>query len=313
MSLLHEMLKKHSSEPLVLDGSKGALSLKRMSRSNLTHADDLPRVDPRFVRRVHDRYLRADSDIIQTFTFQMNGRSRQDLDPTTIFENNRRATELARQSVKNRVALIAASIGPLAGEFIEESSRIPRSPMFFPHQMAVDLYTTQMAGCIAGGADALCIETINDYQSAVAALTAAKQAQSIMGSHLPLIISMNFDAQRKSGWTTPHGVTPDMLKELTDQHAEVAAIGANCGSGFASAESLTEQFRLARPKRAIIWLKLNAGKPQAQLDGTAKYDMATSKHAREYALTAFRSGAMAIGGCCGTTPRLIQAMRQALE
>lgn len=306
------MLSFAPGRPILTDGSKGVLSFHKMG--SLKHVDDLVVTEPSWVDHVHQQYVNAGSDIIQTFTFGLNGRNRaDDLTADDIYARNFSAVQIARKAVNGRNVLVAASIGPLLGELIGRRDEAQLRSRYFPYAHAVELYKNQMAACIAGGADILNVETINDPASVEAALEAASQANSDAGSRIPLAISMNFGINsRTKGWRTLHGMRPIDLVDITNEKREVVAIGSNCGLGYRNAGELAKEFANANPKSAIIWMKQNAGMPIADGSPQPRYDLATPEYSKKYAREVYDAGARAIGGCCGTTPELIAAMKEEL-
>jgi 5-methyltetrahydrofolate--homocysteine methyltransferase len=211
------------------------------------------------------------------------------------YELNKRAAEIGRDvaDAAGRTVIVAGSMGP-TGEIMA-----PMGPL--THEAAVEMFHEQAEGLRDGGADVLWVETI----SAPEEYAAAAQAAAMAG--MPYCGTMSFDTAGR----TMMGMTSAAMSEMVEtlDHAPLA-YGANCGVGASDLLRTVLGFRAAGSQRPII-AKGNAGIPK-YVDGHIHYDGTPELMAR-YAVLARDSGATIIGGCCGTTPDHLRAMRQALE
>jgi methionine synthase I (cobalamin-dependent) len=153
-----------------------------------------------------------------------------------------------------------------------------------------------------GGADAIVVETMSDLAEARLAVAAARK------TGLPVAASMVFDTGRNKD-RTMMGITPEQAAEgLAEAGADV--IGANCGQGIAGFVKICARFKAAAQGRPV-WIKANAGLPQMK-DGKASY-ATTAPEFAGYVPALLAAGAGFLGGCCGTSPEFIQAVRSALD
>jgi len=189
--------------------------------------------------------------------------------------------------------IVAGSVGP-TGEIME-----PMGPL--THAIAVEMFHEQAEGLKAGGADVLWVETISAPEEYAAAAEAAQLAD------MPWCGTMSFDtAGRTMMGLTSAGMT-EMVERLDNKPL---AYGANCGVGASDLLRTVLGFRAAGSERPVI-AKGNAGIPK-YVDGHIHYN-GTPELMAQYAVLARDAGATIIGGCCGTQPEHLRAMRAALE
>jgi homocysteine S-methyltransferase len=257
--------------------------------------DALNMTRPALVAEVHRAYIDAGSQIIQTNTFGANRyklaeHGLQD----RVAEINRAGVELARRVVmaSYREVLVAGDVGPL-GVRIAPFGRVQ------PEQ-ARQAFAEQIAALAEAGADLLIIETISDLYEMVEAIAAARQV-----CDLPIVASMTFTRDD----VTLLGDTPAKVAQ-TVQEAGADVTGINCSGGPAQLWRILRQMRQAAPP-ALFSVMPNAGWPE-QVGGRIMYP-ANPEYFGEYALAFCEAGASLIGGCCGTTPQHIAAMRAALD
>jgi len=248
--------------------------------------------NPDAVRNLYQAYVNAGSNIILTNTF---GGSRVRLERDGLSDDcgeiNRRAAELAREIAGERV-IVFGDIGP-TGQLLE--------PMgLLSHDNAVDIFAEQAEARADGGVDAILIETMSDLNEAKAAIEGVKR-----GTDLPLVVSFSFDTHGR----TMMGVKPAMAaREIWD--LGVAAVGANCGRTLSETLTAINEMRTAVPD-AVLLAKPNAGLPHSE-DGDLVYDV-TPEVMAEFALQFALAGVKIFGGCCGSTPKHIQAAANALS
>lgn len=251
--------------------------------------------NPAAIRALAAQYIAAGSDIIYTNTF---GASRVHLArcglADRVAELNRAAVQHAREAIaaSGRQVFLIGSIGP-TGEMLEPYGE-------FSADEARRAFAEQAAALAAAGADGIVCETFTDLQEALLAVSAARAE-----SHLPVLASMAFDASGR----TMMGVTPeDAVAQLTDAGALV--VGANCSVGPDSLEQVIAAMRAARPAARLL-AKPNAGMPE-MVEGRTVY-RATPAVLAAFAARMKAMGVTVVGGCCGTTPDHIRAMRLALD
>lgn len=280
---------------LLADGATGT----NLFQMGLTSGDapELWNVDePEKIKALHRAFVEAGADILLTNTFGAN-RHRMKLHKAEdrVVELNAAAARLARAVADEveREVLIAGSIGP-TGELL-----VPLGALTY--EGAVAAFAEQIEGLKAGGVDILWAETMSAPEEMQAAAEAAK------GSGLPLVISASFDTAGR----TMMGLTPKALTEVTSTFAcTPTVVGANCGVGASDLLATILQLSEANPQ-AIILAKGNCGIPVIQGDKVVY--SGTPELMETYAHMALNAGARIVGGCCGTSPLHLAAMRKALD
>lgn len=283
-----------SPRPLLGDGAMGTMLNGRgisfnecFDALNLTH--------PGIVGEIHQAYIEAGSQIIQANTF---GANRYKLVEhglgDKVNEINRAGVELARRvalaSFKD--VLVAGDVGPL-GVRLAPFGRVQ------PDQ-ARQAFCEQIGAQAEAGADLIIIETISDLYEIREAIAAARQVCS-----LPVVASMTFTRDDRTLLGDAPSKVAGWLKETG---ADV--IGINCSSGPAQLFRILKQMRQVAPEE-IFSVMPNAGWPE-QVGGRIMYP-ANPEYFGDYARMFCEAGASLIGGCCGTTPQHIAAMRAALD
>ena len=279
---------------LLADGATGT-NLYNMGLVHGQAPDLWNESQPDKVRALHARMIAAGADVILTNSFGANAtRLRLAGAETRVHELNRTAARLAREAAQaaRRAVVVAGSIGP-TGEIMAPIGRLTEAD-------AAEIFTEQAKGLKEGGADILWVETVSTIEEKRAA---ARAAQAVT---MPWCGTMSFEP----GGRSMMGVTPPQLASLIDRlpYAPIA-YGANCGTGPAELLMTLTGFAASGNERALI-AKPNAGVPRYQ-DGGLIYD-ATPPVMAEFAVLARDLGVRLIGGCCGTTPAHLDAMRKAL-
>ncbi|SMY07647.1 betaine--homocysteine S-methyltransferase [Flavimaricola marinus] len=238
----------------------------------------------------------AGSDLFLTNTFGGNA-SRLKLHDgqSRVFELNKAGAEIGREvaDASGRTVIVAGSVGP-TGEIFEPMGTLT-------HSAAVEMFHEQAEGLKAGGADVLWVETISAAEEYIAA------AEAFALADMPWCGTMSFDT---AGRTMMGLTSADMVKMVDKLANPPLAFGANCGVGASDLLRTVLGFAAAGPTRPMI-AKGNAGIPKYH-DGHIHYD-GTPELMGEYAVMARNCGAKIIGGCCGTMPEHLSAMRKALE
>ncbi|GHC57363.1 betaine--homocysteine S-methyltransferase [Neogemmobacter tilapiae] len=238
----------------------------------------------------------AGSDLFLTNSFGGNA-SRLKLHQSQhrVGELNRAAAELGREVADKagRPVIVAGSVGP-TGEIMQPMGTLT-------HEIAVEMFHEQAVALKEGGVDVLWVETI----SAPEEFKAAAEAFALAG--MPWCGTMSFDTAGR----TMMGTTSQMLAELVEKLPNPPiAFGANCGVGASDLMRTVLGFFAQGSERPVI-AKGNAGIPKYK-EGVIHYD-GTPELMGEYAVLARDAGVRIIGGCCGTMPHHLRAMREALE
>jgi 5-methyltetrahydrofolate--homocysteine methyltransferase len=282
-----------SGEILIADGSTGA-SLQKMGLKPGTPPEELVFDAPEMVLQLESAFVAAGSDIILTDTFGGTSlRMQESKYAGRVVEVNRRAAELARQAAQTGTGvLVAGSMGP-TGLLMK-----PYGPVTV--EEATASFAEQARALADGGVDLLVIETMFAFDEADAAFNGARSV-----TDLPIVVSFSYDR----GVRTMMGVKPaDMLKHYHDMQATM--IGANCGTTLENMEKIQQEYAAGQPG-IPLWAKPNAGLPH-MLDGVTTYDV-TPQQMGEYAQKYVALGAQVVGGCCGSLPEHIAAIKQAVK
>ncbi|MEY4698275.1 MAG: hypothetical protein RIT14_2703, partial [Pseudomonadota bacterium] len=280
---------------LMADGATGT-NLFNMGLSS-GEPPELWNVDrPENIRTLYGNAVKAGSDIFLTNTFGGNAARLKLHDAQgRVRELNRVGAALGREiaDASGRTVVVAGSVGP-TGEIFEPMGTLT-------HAMAVEIFHEQAEGLKEGGADVLWVETI----SAPEEFRAAAEAARLAG--MPWCGTMSFDTAGR----TMMGVTSAALVDLVEKLPNPPlAFGANCGVGASDLLRTVLGFIAQGTERPVI-AKGNAGIPKYH-DGHIHYD-GTPALMAEYAVLARDAGVRIIGGCCGTMPEHLAAMRRALE
>lgn len=280
---------------LLADGATGT-NLYNLGLASGDMPDLWCESQPDRVRNLHCQMIDAGADLILTNSFGANAsRLRLAHAQNRMAQINHAAARLAREAVdlSGRAVIVAGSIGP-TGDIMTPVGRLTEAE-------ATRLFTEQALALKEGGADILWIETVSAIEEMRAASRAAEAA------NLPWCGMMSFE----HGGRSMMGVSPPQLATLIDRLPyPPVAYGANCGTGPAELLLAVSGFSAAGCERPLI-AKPNAGVPRYQ-DGGLIYD-ATPEVMAEFAVLARDLGVRIIGGCCGTTPEHLAAMRDALR
>lgn len=280
---------------LLADGATGT-NLFNMGLE-LGEPPELWNVDqPDKIRALYRGAVDAGSDLFLTNSFGGNAsRLKLHQSQDRVRELNRIAAELGREvaDAAGRPVIVAGSMGP-TGEIMAPMGSLT-------HNVAVEMFHEQAEGLKEGGADVLWIETI----SAPEEYKAAAEAADLAG--MPWVGTMSFDTAGR----TMMGVTSAAMSALVEKLPNPPlAYGANCGVGASDLLRTVMGFAASGNERPIV-AKGNAGIPRFE-HGHIHYD-GTPELMGEYAVLARDLGVRIIGGCCGTMPDHLRAMREALE
>jgi homocysteine S-methyltransferase len=296
MNAFLERLKNSATVPLLADGAMG--TMLAAGGAPLEPTFDMQNIDnPTRVMAIHRAYLQAGAELIETNTFSGNRyKLHSEGGSLVVTDVNRTGVELARQVIAefpDRKIFLAAAVGPL-GVRLAPYGRIKR-------EQAADAFREQFEALVKAGIDVLILETFTDLNELGEAVKAARA----VAPELPIIASMTFTRDAR----TLFGDTPrDVANKLAEFGADV--IGVNCSNGPSQIARIARAMRAAQPDKLISAMP-NAGYPE-EVGGRVMYP-ATPDYFAEYAAVLRDLGVAIIGGCCGTTPAHIQAMRAALD
>ena len=291
MSAIYEALEKGI---LISDGAMGTM----LQGKGLTDggAPELWNVDnPSAIEEVLEEYAAAGANLITTNTFGgTRGRLQMHGLEDRLFELNKAGAEIARKVAdRHPGCFVMGDVGP-SGELME-----PMGTMTI--EEATALFADQIKALVAGGVDAILIETMSDLQEVEAAVKAAKE----VAPNLPIIVTFSFDTNMR----TMMGVKPAVaVSTLVAQGVRI--IGANCGRGVDEMRVIAKELTDARPDGVYIITQSNAGLPKL-VGGDFVYD-GTPDEMAKYAQDMKTLGVNVIGSCCGSSPSHTKAMAAAI-
>jgi methionine synthase / methylenetetrahydrofolate reductase(NADPH) len=287
-----------SNRPVLADGAMGTVLYARGVFINRCY-DELNLSDPNLILSVHEDYLQAGAEILETNTFGANRfrLTRHGL-ASKVAEINAAGVKLAKQAVAHLkekqagTAYVAASIGPL-GVRLEPLGKTGLDE-------ARAAFAEQIRAQADAGADILIIETMPALNEAREALLAAEE----VAPHLPVLVMVTVDDESNC----LDGSSPAQAAALLTEWG-AGAIGVNCSTGPSTVLTAIEAMRNATtlPLAAMP----NAGMPRA-IEGRNIY-LCSPEYMASFARKAIAAGAQIVGGCCGTTPNHTRAMRSAMR
>jgi methionine synthase I (cobalamin-dependent)/5,10-methylenetetrahydrofolate reductase len=276
---------------IVFDGGTGTYLYEKGIFINTCY-DELNLTNPDIVTEVHRDYLKAGADVLETNTF---GANRFKLTSygleAKVHEINFRGAQLARNVAGDR-AMVAGSVGPLG---------VPIEPLGkLSYDEAKEAFQEQVRGLLEGGVDLIVLETF----SLLPELRQAIRAVRALSPDIPLMaqVTVNDDGNLLSGASLEA-----FVREI--QQEKVDVLGLNCSVGPKSMLEALEELKSLTTLPLSV--QPNAGLPQ-RIGGRNIY-LASPEYLAEYAKRFIQTGAAIIGGCCGTNPEHIKAIRRAVQ
>ena len=268
---------------------------------------------PDVVREIHDSYLAAGADIVETNTFSATAIAQADYGmQSEVRAINREAARIAREccdawtaQTPDKPRFVAGAMGPTnRTASISPDVNDPGARNVTWDQL-VETYTEAVAGLAEGGADIILVETIFDTLNAKAALFAVESFFDRVGQRLPVIVSGTItDASGR----TLSGQTPEAFWNAI-RHVRPLAVGLNCALGAALMRPYIEE--LSRVADTFVSCYPNAGLPNPMAEtGYDETPAQTSRLLHDFARSGFVN---IVGGCCGTTPDHIRAIAQSVS
>lgn len=292
---IHVRERMFGPSPTLCDGAMGTMFYARGVFINRCF-DELNLSEPQLVRELHEEYLMAGAELIETNTFGANAvRLKRFGLESKVAEINTAAVHLARAAVEGmrekhaHHAFVAGALGSLG---LRDEERVAKAML--------DAYTEQATALAAAGVDLFVVETVTSLAEAEAAL----QAVHSVASHLPVIAMVTVT----DAGTVADGTSPEDAVRLLEAGG-ASAVGCNCSDGPQLVLATIERMR--RVTRLPLAAMPNAGMPNC-VDGRSIY-MTSPEYLASFARKAMRLGATIIGGCCGTTPQHIKAMRSSVK
>ncbi len=271
---------------VIFDGAMGTMLYARGVFINQCY-DELNLRSPELVREVHDAYVRAGAEVLETNSFGANAIKLSQYGLESQVESiNRRAAELARAAAGDEV-LVAGAVGPLG----------VRLEPFGPTSLgeARELFRAQMAALRAGGADLFIIETFSDLGEMQQAILAARDVDP----DAIVIAQMTIGTDG----LTPFGASAqDVARALDEYGADI--VGLNCSVGPQTILEAIEKMATVTSRK--LSAQPNAGMPR-DVGGRTMY-MASPEYMATYGRHLIQAGARVVGGCCGTTPEHIRSL-----
>lgn len=279
---------------LLADGAIGTM-LQQKSIKELDCPEYINIYNPEILEEISLAYLKAGAKIIQTNTF---GASPMRLSlfglENKLEEINKEAVRVVKKVVKNQ-AYILVSIGP-TGKILKPYGETSPEEIY-------ENYFKQMKIFSSEDVDVICIETMINLSEAKLAVQAAKDALP----HLPIITTMTFEETNKGFYTVYGDSILKSIRELESLGVDI--IGSNCGNGIDVMIKIAKEFKKLTNKALIF--QPNAGIPQLKEIGEIEYPD-TPEYMRLRIKELIEMKVSIIGGCCGTTPKHIEAFNDVL-
>ena len=283
-------LQELDTRVLVCDGAMGTMLYARGIFLNRSF-DELNLMQPDLVAEVHQAYVRAGADVIETNTF---GANRVKLGAFGLADRvhaiNAQGAKIARHAARDQV-YVAGAIGPL-GIRVEPWGKTGVDE-------AEEIFREQAAALVEGGVDLFILETFRDVNEIGAAIKAVRSV-----CNLPIVAQITTEEDGNSlDGVAPESFVPDLEARGADM------VGVNCSVGPAAMLETLE--RMASVAHVKLAAQPNAGKPR-EIEGRNLY-LCSPDYMASYARRFINTGVRLVGGCCGTTPDHIRAIKTAVR
>ena len=286
-----EFLQLLADRVLIADGAMGTMLYQRGVFLNSCY-DELCLTNSKIVRGIHESYIQAGADFIETNTFGANRLKLGKFGLADAVEQiNHAAVKIARQAAGHQ-ALVAGAIGPLGREVTAHGG--------LTNQQAARAFEDQAKALARGGVDFLILETFSQTDELLIAVEAAHKA-----TNLPIVAQLTVNDLSE----TIYGEKVDRAIARLALLPGATVVGLNCSVGPSDMLTSLEHIRNVTEKPFSV--QPNAGLPR-QIEGRTLY-MCTPEYMAEYAKRFFEKGARIIGGCCGTTPEHIAEIARAVR
>lgn len=281
-------------EILVADGAMGSLLINRGLQPG--ECPELFNISsPKVLEEIAILYINAGADIIQTNTFGGSPMKLSDYGLQDQCEEINAAAVKIVKDVVNSKRYVSGSCGP-SGKMLEPYGDAKPEELYSGFQR-------QIGALVNAGVDIICIETMIDLTEAVLAVKAAKA----VSSQVPVMATMTFEKTPRGFYTIMGINVEDAANGLEEAGTDI--IGSNCGNGIENMVGIAQEFR--KVTKLPLIFQANAGQPTNK-DGKLEYNESADFFA-ENAKDLIEAGASIIGGCCGTTPEHIQAIRKLVD
>lgn len=289
-----DFLTRLRQAPILCDGAMGTLLYSRGVFINRCY-DELNLSQPDLIRQIHHDYFQSGAEIIETNTFGANSfRLSRFSCADKVREINLAGAKLAHEAAKSFDGYVAGSVGPL-GVRIEPLGKVSLDE-------AYAAFFEQIQALAEGGVDLLILETFGYVEELRQAVRAARE----VNPNLPLVAQVTIDDEG----ICLDGSTPETFaQKLLDWGVDV--LGCNCSVGPAPMLDTIEKVRAVIGDAVPLAAQPNAGMPRS-VEGRNIY-LCSPEYMASYAKKFAAAGVRLIGGCCGTTPDHIRAMKSALR
>lgn len=310
---------------LVLDGAMGTMiqrhklseedyrgeRFKDFHKDLKGNNDLLSLTQPDIIRKIHEDYLEAGSDIIETNTFTASSVSQADYDmQPAVYEMNLASAKLARQAADkyskltpSKPRFVAGALGPLNKTLSLSPDVNDPGYRAVTFDEIVETYLEQIKALMEGGVDMLLVETVFDTLNCKAALFAINEFFDASGKKLPVMVSGSIVDM--SGRTLSGQTLEAFWNSVS--HAELLSVGLNCSLGAKEIRPYIEE--LSAKANVYVSCYPNAGLPNA-FGGYDELPEETAEYLHDFAVNGFVN---MVGGCCGTTPDHIRQIAKIVE
>jgi 5-methyltetrahydrofolate--homocysteine methyltransferase len=292
---MEDILKRlNRGDVIVGDGALGTMLMRRGLKSG-DPPETYNLTQPQILIEIASQYLDAGAEIVTTNSF---GASPLRLKQFSLEKDteaiNRSAVEAVRKAVQQR-AYVSGSVGP-SGKMLKPFGDAEPDEVYAS-------FRRQLSALVEAGIDMVCIETMIDLSEAALAIKAARS----LNSKMPIMATVTFNSTPQGFFTFLGTSVKDAAAALGEAGADI--VGSNCGEGSAQMVGIARQFR--QHSRLPVAIQSNAGLPAASETGLTYSE--TPDFVAERATELLELGVQIIGGCCGTSPDYIRAIRKVVD